>query len=240
MSAVFPVQLFCLDFAVLVKLFLTLLHFFSIIALMRRSALLLGLFIFLANGAEAKKKLQYIGIAVNNYVTAKPISGFPKLFYSQFHPGITLSTGFNWKEKSRYDLMQSFKLAYFNHRYVQHSIVLYTEFEYRYKLGKRLGLSVALGAGYLHMIPATQQFRQNDNGDWVQMKLKSRPQAAISLSLGIDYKVSESGIKAFIRYQNMLQTPFVPGYVPLLPYNVLHAGCTFPMSMFMKGGKDAK
>lgn len=207
---------------------------------MKRSALLLGLFIVVATSAEAKKKLGYIGIAVNNYVTAKPVTGFPKLFYSQFHPGVTLSTGFNWKERNRYDLTQSFKLAYFSHRYIQHSIILYTELGYRYKLGKRFGLSVALGAGYLHMIPATQQFRQNDNGDWEQVKLKSRPQAAISLSLGVDYKVSESGIGAFIRYQNMLQTPFVPGYVPLLPYNVLHVGCTFPMTMFTKGGRDAK
>jgi hypothetical protein len=188
----------------------------------------------------AGKKLPYIGIAVNNYVTAKPISGFPKLFYSQLHPGITLSTGFNWKEKNKYNLMQTFKAAYFSHRYVQRSIILYSEFGYRYKAGKRLGLSVALGGGYLHMIPGEEQFRQNDDGDWEKIKFKSRPQAAISLSLGIDYRISESGIRSFIRYQNLLQTPFVPGYVPLLPYNVLHVGVTIPMNLLKKGDKNEK
>lgn len=189
--------------------------------------------------AQGKKRLLYLGLAVNNFVTAKPISGFPKLFYSQFHPGLTLSTGFNWKEKTRYNLMQSFKLGYFSHRYVQRSFVLYSEFGYRYKAGARWGFSIAAGAGYLHMIPATEQFRINENGDWEKIKLKSRPQALISLSLGIDYKVSESGIRTFIRYQNMLQTPFVPGYVPLLPYNVLHLGVTVPISLMKKGGKNA-
>lgn len=188
----------------------------------------------------AKKPLLYWGVAVNNFVTAKPISGFPKIFYSQFHPGITISTGFNWKEKPKHNWMQSFKAGYFSHRFVQRSIMLYTEFGYRYKLGSKIGLSIAAGAGYLHMIPATQQFEKNADGEWEKKKLKSRPQALISLSMGIDYKMTSSGCRAFIRYQNMLQTPFVPGYVPLLPYNVLHVGFTVPVSVLKKGDKNAK
>ncbi len=123
---------------------------------------------------------------------------------------------------------------------MQRSIILYTEFAYRYKAGENWGFTVALGAGYLHMIPGDEQFRQNDNGDWDKIKLKSRPQAAISLSLGIDRKITASGIRAFVRYQNLLQTPFVPGYVPLLPYNVLHLGVTIPTSLLKKGGSDVK
>jgi len=189
------------------------------------------------NAFCAKKPLLYWGFALNNFVVAKPISGFPKIFYSQFHPGITLSTGFNWKEKPKHNWMQSFKAGYFSHRFVQHSVMFYSEFGYRYKVGK-WGFSAAFGAGYLHMIPATQQFTMNSNGDWEKKKLKSRPQALISLSLGIDYKITPSGIRSFIRYQNMLQTPFVPEYVPLLPYNVLHLGLTIPIRV-LKGGKNA-
>ncbi len=186
-----------------------------------------------SKGFSAKKPLLYWGVALNNYVTAQPISGFPKLFYTNIHPGITVSTGFNWKEYPKHNWMQSFKVGYFNHRYIQNSIVLYSEFGYRYKAGSKFGFSLALGGGYLHMIPATQQFQLVD-GEWEKKKLKSRPQALISLSLGVDYKITESGVRTFIRYQNMLQTPFVPGYVPLLPYNVLHLGVTVPVSVLKK------
>ncbi len=200
--------------------------------------LIFGLFIQLSFGA--KKPLLYWGIAANNFVAAKPISGFSKMFYSQFHPGLTVSTGFNWKEKPKHNLMQSLKVGYFSHRFIQRSIMLYTEFGYRYKVGNNLGLSVAMGGGYLHMIPATQQFKMKDDGTWEQMNLKSRPQGLISLSIGVDYKINAAGWRTFIRYQNMLQTPFVSGYVPLLPYNVLHVGVTVPMSALKKGGSNAK
>lgn len=192
---------------------------------------------FSINTYSAKKPLLYWGVALNNFVTAKPISGFPKIFYAQLHPGVTISTGFNWREKPKYNWMQSFKAGYISHRFVQRSVMLYSEFGYRYKIGK-WGFSAALGGGYLHMIPATQQFTMNSNGDWEKKTLKSRPQAMLSLSLGIDYKISTNGMRTFIRYQNMLQTPFVPGYVPLLPYNVLHLGVTIPVSV-LKGGKHA-
>lgn len=186
---------------------------------------------------SAKKPL-YIGIAVNNYISAKPFTGFPKLFYSQFHPGITLSTGITWKEKNKHQWMQTFKATYFSHRYIQRSLGLYTEFGYRYLPNKKIGLNAALGGGYLHMIPATEQFRQNSNGDWEEIKIKSRPQGLISLSLGIDFALNSKGYRGFMRYQNLFQTPFVPGYVPLLPYNVLHLGVTIPVSSLKKGAKS--
>jgi len=174
------------------------------------------------------RPLRYIGFAMNNYVAAKPVTGFPKMFYSQFHPGVTVSTGFNWKERVNYSWMQSFKASFFSHRFIQHSFSIYSEFGYRRKAGK-WGYSAALGAGYLHMFPGAQQFKQNDQGEWQSVKITSRPQGLISLSLGIDRSVGQKGWKVFVRYQNMLQTPFIPGYVPLLPYNVLHAGFTMPL-----------
>lgn len=90
------------------------------------------------------------------------------------------------------------------------------------------------------MIPGTQQFKQDDNGDWNQVKVPSRSQGMLSLSMGIDRTVGKKNNKMFVRYQNLLQTPFVPGYVPLLPYNVLHLGISIPMVNLKKGGKDAK
>ena len=82
------------------------------------------------------RPLRYIGFAMNNYVAAKPVIGFPKMFYSQFHPGVTGSTGFNWKERVNYSWMQSFKASFFSHRFIQHSFSIYSEFGYRRKAGK--------------------------------------------------------------------------------------------------------
>jgi len=203
---------------------------------MRKIAFLLCCFsAFFSEARDYKPK--YFTVAINNYVTAKPIIGMPKLFYSQWHPGITVSTGFDWKTKEKSSLNQSFKLGYMHHRYVQNSILLYTEIGKRFKPNDKLGLSIAIGGGYLHMIPGDEQFRKNNNGDWQKIKLKARPQVMLSLSLGVDYKITTSGIRAFIRYQNMLQTPFVPGYVPLLPYNVLHVGASFPINIFKNQSK---
>lgn len=191
--------------------------------------------------AMAKPKLGYLGISANNYVSAMPVSGFTQLFTTKWHPGLTLSTGFNWKDKPKHSFTQNFKFSFFNHRFIQHSFMLYTEFGYKYKLGKKIGLNASLGGGYLHMIPGTDQFRQNDDGTWEKIKIKTRPQAMISLSLGIDYTINKKGTQIFACYQNILQTPFIPGYVPLLPYNVLHLGVNFPMSQILKKGeKNAK
>ncbi len=181
----------------------------------------------------------YISIAVNNYITAKPFNGFPKLFYSQFHPGLTVSSGFNWVNRARHSWSQAFKASVFHHRYIQTAITLYSEFGYRYK-SKNWGYTIAFGGGYLHMIPGTQQFKQDDNGDWHQVKLPSRPQGMLSLSLGIDRLIGKKNNRVFVRYQNILQTPFIPGYVPLLPYNVFHLGLSVPMVNLKKGEKDAK
>lgn len=193
-------------------------------------------FAFHLSGA---RKLRYLAFAVNNFVTAKPVTGFPKLFYSQFHPGITVSTGFNWSDKKKHSWMQTFKFAYFSHRFIQHSFTVYSEIGYRYKVGK-WGYSAAIGAGYLHMVPGSGHYRKNEDGEWEPIKLKSRPQANLSISLGVDRLINENGMRAFTRYQNMLQAPFIPGYVPLLPYNVLHVGVTVPLALLKKGAKDAK
>jgi hypothetical protein len=100
--------------------------------------------------------------------------------------------------------MQTFKVGIFHHRFIQTGVPLYSEFMYRYKPSSKIGLSAGIGAGYLHMFPGDEQFRQNESGGWDVIKMKSRPQGMISLSLGIDYQITSSGNKAFIRYQNVL------------------------------------
>lgn len=182
----------------------------------------------------------YLSVALNAYATAKPLTGLPQLFKGTFHPGVTFSTGFNWKKADKHAWMQSFKFGFFSHRYIQHSFPLYTEFGYRYTPDRNWGFSIAAGGGYLHMIPGSKQYRRDDEGNWKAVRLPSRPQGLLSISLGIDWRLGNQGNRGFVRYQNMLQVPFIPDYVPLLPYNVLHAGLTVPLSQLKKGGKHAR
>lgn len=181
----------------------------------------------------------YLSVAVNTYATAKPFTGLPQLFKGTLHPGITLATGFNWKKVDKHAWMQTFKFGFFTHRYIQHSFPLYTEFGYRYMPHRNWGFSIAAGGGYLHMIPGSKQYRMDEDGNWEKIRLPSRPQGMLSLSLGIDWKMGDKGNRGFVRYQNMLQVPFIPGYVPLLPYNVLHIGATAPLHLLKKGGRHA-
>ena len=119
----------------------------------------------------------------------------------------------------------SFKLGCFFHRYIQHAVLIYTESGIRYTHGK-LGISAMLGAGYLHSIPATGRFRQKSDGTYTSFGKFGRPQAMLGLTLGLDYPITPSN-RVFTRFQTLVQTPFVPGYVPLLPVNQFHLGLTF-------------
>src|SRR5690606_24777504 len=93
--------------------------------------------VLMVHNLSAGHKLKYLGISLTNSITAKPITGFPKVFYSNYHPGVCLSTGFNWKSAEKHDLSQSFKLGYFSHRFIQRSVQLYSEFGYRWRPGNR-------------------------------------------------------------------------------------------------------
>lgn len=192
------------------------------------------LFIFLfvlcysANLFSQKHKLQHISIAVTTLHTALPFGSFGNLFTKDFHPGFEAGTGFNWKTKTKHDWFQTFKLGYSYQRFVQHTIALYTEFGYRYKLFKTFSVNAALGAGYLHAIPAQKIFVLQGDGSYKKKTNLGRPQAMAALSAGIEKKMTASGTNVFLNYQQRLQFPFIKSYVPLLPANMIMLGIQIP------------
>jgi len=186
------------------------------------------LLIFCCANASAQapnKQLQYLSIALTNSASSYPVVGAAELWKARMHPGFTLGTGFNWKHSDKLAWAQTFKLGYFFHRYIQHAVMLYTESGIRKSYGK-CGVSGMLGAGYLHSIPATGRFRQLPNGSYESFGKLGRAQAMLGFTLGLDYPISPSN-RIFTRFQTLVQTPFVPGYVPLLPVNQFHLGLTF-------------
>jgi predicted alternative tryptophan synthase beta-subunit len=85
-----------------------------------------------------------------------------------------------------------------------------------------------LGAGYLHSFVATDRFKQNPDGVYQSYGTWGRPQAMLGFTLGLDRAVGK-GYRVFTRVQTILQTPFVQGYIPILPINQLHLGITVPL-----------
>jgi len=177
------------------------------------------------------RKLNNISVAFTNSQSAMPFGSFHKLFTGKHHPGFEVSTGFDWKVKNKHDWIQSFSLGYSYHRWVQHSIVLYTELGYRYKLPGGFSAEARLGGGYMRAIIATEAFSDGvEDGKQYSKIVSGRSQGIASLSFGINKKIQKPlGCTFFLQYQQRIQTPFIQSYVPLLPYNIIKFGVSIPL-----------
>jgi hypothetical protein len=180
--------------------------------------------------AGQKHKPDHFSLAATTLHTDFPFGSFSNLFTKEFHPGLEIGTGFIWKSRAKHDWFQDFKLGYSYHRFVQHSITLYSEIGYRYKFLKTFNAEAALGAGYLHAISAEKVFVLQSDGTYKKKNSLGRPQAMASFSIGLSQKITASGINVFLNYQQRLQFPFIKSYVPLLPENILKAGVRIPLT----------
>jgi hypothetical protein len=176
----------------------------------------------------SQHRQRFVTVAVTNQHSAFPFSTFKNLFAKEFNPGVEVGYGFNWKTRPRHDWYQAFRVGYFYHRFVQHAVPVYTQIGYRYKL-EQLRFTAALGAGYLHSVPATAVLELQDDGTYKNARGIGRGQALILLSAGAEYVLSKSNRAptVFLHYRQQLQTPFINAYVPLLPYNGLALGVSF-------------
>lgn len=172
---------------------------------------------------SAQRRLSTIGLETGNAITAFPITGAPQLLYSNYHPYTTFSGSLVWKEKNKHSWEQSFNLGYMYHRFVQHSIPVFTEIIYSNKLSNSFNLRVHLGGGYLHSIPAVDRFELNSQGEYEKIKNLGRAQGMFKLSFSGAFHLNELYVLT-LNYGVLGQTPFVRSYVPLLPYNTLQLG----------------
>ena len=172
-----------------------------------------------------KHVLNHYSVAVTTMHTNLPFHSFSSLFTKEYHPGVELGTGFSWKQKTRHDWYQELSFAYSYHRWVQHTICLYSAVGYRYKFPKGFTADASIGAGYLHAIADSKLFKLQPDGTYKKKFNGGRAQAMAAFTIGIG-KSFASGNAIFLRYQQRVQTPFIKSYVPVLPSNLLMLGLT--------------
>ena len=173
------------------------------------------------------QRTSYVSIAGFTTQTAMPFSKFTGLFKNVVHPGAEIGYGKNFEQKNKHQWFLELKFAYFFHRFVQHGIPVYLNFGYRYKISNKFSAETAIGAGYMHSIPATAKLKLDGNGNYKNNKGIGRMQAMATYSLGLGYTIHPATarpVSLFTVYQQRIQMPFVKSYVPLLPYNSLLVG----------------
>lgn len=167
-----------------------------------------------------------------NSHSALPFSRFSKLLYQEFHTSYELGKRFTLKEKNKYQWFQTANLGYFRHKFVQSGILLYSENGIARTFKNTTFVNAKLGLGYYHMFTGTEITKQNSNGAYEIKRDWGRPQALITLGFAVErslVKNVSSAPKVILDYQIRMQTPFVKSYVPLLPYNSLKIGISFPL-----------
>ena len=195
---------------------------------MRKLTLLLFLLAVISSANAQRPK--YITASFINAHTAKPFGSFSGLITHDFHPGLEFGAGMNWSTKERHDWFQEVRFSYFYHRFVHHSLSLYTEIGYRYKLPKDFALEARIGGGFSRVIVANQVFTDVNEKERYTKIVAGRSQAIVTTSFGVSKVIiKQKNLKAFFQYQQRIQTPFVQSYIPLLPYNIAMLGVNIPI-----------
>ncbi len=193
--------------------------------------LLIMSFLFSQQNFAQKNHKQSIPIelSVFNNGTYLPGKGTLGIWSPRFHPGVSLGTRFYYKERKKTELYQTAKLGYFHHRFSQSGLQAYTELGYLYRFTNNFFGEAQLGIGYLLSIPDLQVF-EIENGQYVEKSPKSRSQfmGSLALKLGYDFSgILHQPLDVFTGFQFWVQSPFVNGYVPILPNNSVHFGIIY-------------
>ena len=178
--------------------------------------------------AAQRHVLNHYSVAVTTLHTNLPFHSFSSLITKEYHPGVELGTGFSWQQKAKHEWYQELTLGYSYHRWVQHTLCLYTSVGYRYKFPRGFIADVSLGAGYLHAIADSKIFKLQADGTYRKKFNGGRAQAMAALTIGIG-KTFFPGNTVFVRYQQRVQTPFIRSYVPVLPANLLMLGVSIAL-----------
>lgn len=184
------------------------------------------------NNKIAKSQSSNAGILISNNVTSYPITGYPQVFYSQFHPGLDVFRDWKINKKQVNQFWVVANAGGYYHRFIQTAIRLFGAIEYRHTLCKNFKAFAGFGAGYLHSFENTAVCKLNSEGVYeVKSKIVGRPQVIAQLNIGCSYSLKKDdpeSMKIILQMRTFLQGPFVKNYVPFAPVNTLAVGLSIP------------
>ena len=175
-----------------------------------------------------------IGIRLSNNVTGLPVSTYPALFYSNFHPGIDLSLKHRINESEKHQWSLSGNVGLFYHRFIQTGIKIYPSLDYALAFNSKWKLNASLDLGYLLAFNNVAVLELQEGGDYeARTSLKARSQFMVGWRIGASYTPSGKGDGTCysLAFGTFLQGPYVSGYVPLLPYNSFTVGMERPLNL---------
>jgi hypothetical protein len=176
---------------------------------------------------------QQMGISLSNNVTSFPVTGIPKAFYSQLHPGIDIFRDWkiNKKEKNQFFFVANAGGYY--HRFIQTAVRIYGTVEYRYIANSRLSILAGIGGGYLHSFENMAVLKLTSDGKYEKVSsIVGRPQVLAQLNIGCSYALKKDDPQSkriFFQMRTFLQGPFVNNYVPFAPLNSIAIGISVPL-----------
>lgn len=176
---------------------------------------------------KAQDKQFPVTISVFNEATAMP---FSELFTAPLHPGIAVSTEFNYsRSPKRSRLFQTLGINYYYHQYLNQAVSVFSELGYEYRFKPGVELSALLGAGYMRSFRTTTEY-EFKNGSYTATKNTGVGRITPTFSLEAGYYIvpkETNSPKIFIRYQTWVEYPFSPGFIDLMPHSNLHLGVKF-------------
>ena len=165
-------------------------------------------------------------ITLGNEATALP---FTQVISTPVHPTIQFGTEFDWRESDHFRLYPAVNIGYMFHKKLFQGIYINGEVGLDFKTSFGLNLKSALGLGYLRTYTTQQEF-QFENGRYKSGRDTGNSRIMPSLSLGLGYRFKPSDYRStelFVMYQNWLEFPYSPGFIPLMSHTTLQVGSKF-------------
>lgn len=173
-------------------------------------------------------------LRLSNNVTGMPLSAYPSLFYSNFHPGLDAGIQHRLNSSEKHQWAVSGNLGLFYHRFIQTGVKIYPGLDYAYVLNPHWKIEASLDLGYIMAFNNVAVLELQDDGNYESQTLgRMRSQFMVGWRIGASYTPSADpyGISYTMAFGTFLQGPYVSGYVPLLPYNSFSLGIDMPINL---------